>query len=188
MKSRSILPTISFLSFSLTLSACQVLPSTSAPGTRDEQDGRAPPIYAEGWSELVVISGFESGGGAEVKFDTSGHFETSRNACFREEQGSISLSEWNQLGAALNALAASPDQEEETCFPAGEARWHFDGTAKLAKGEAPERVERELLTERGREVCTRAVNVDAAKRLVEVLDRALMAAALEGCPEAAPRP
>lgn len=185
MKTDSILrlALVSCLTFAAT--SCQMLPGSEAPSDRDQQDGRIRPTFAEGWDTLVIVSGFSSpSGGAETKFDTSGHFETSRNACAQKEQGSISLQDWNELVTALNALSASgdrPEGEEGTCFPMGAERWHFDGTAELVKGEEPIQVKRELLDRRSDEICTRAVDVDAARRVLEVLNRVLPAVAHEGC-------
>jgi hypothetical protein len=153
-------------------SAC----ATRSSNPNDPSAGEVPPapaVYADGWEEVNVIST-----GAKVDIDTAGHWETSRNACYRPDGGSMNAKLWAQFAGSINEALKIPALQEDNCTSPARDNWALDGIAEIQTSQG----KRTLFDVRGAQVCTSIGDPVLAAKILDALDKTLKQAAYESCP------
>jgi hypothetical protein len=128
--------------------------------------------FADQWDEVLIHSGY-----AITTVTSTGHFIITRNACAIEENGAVTMEQWNSLAQMINGLREMTPPAEPTCFPALEASRALDGRVEV-KYKAGLRT---VLEVRGREFCVYAQDVQLGRRLGETINSVLATAFSEGC-------
>ncbi len=141
-----------------------------------------PDTAAEGWSQVILLANY-----AKTTLGTMAHFNTSRNACGKDAYGAIQSSEfWNEMVQNINDSIISPLRTEALCFPNpqeldanGYYKKSMDGTVeiKLADGS-----KHPIYETRGTDVCTFIQDLAIAKSLLNHLNRLVILADKEDCP------
>jgi len=140
----------------------------------DTQGGPTESVFASGWAEIDIISS-----GAKVVIDQMAHWTTSRNACWKEDDGAMTLADWNTLAGEMNQAMQLPPLRSENCWSPDMPDWALDGVAdvKISKTAT-----RSLFDVRGGEVCTTISDPEVASAILKTIDKTLLAAAYQSCP------
>lgn len=173
-----LLTSLATLAF-MTLSACS--DATYGPLTSQQPDpsagANAPTdaTLANGWTEVRMIANF-----ADTRVNITGHFNTTRNACGKEEDGALDISLWNTLATDINAaIALTPLTDDgEYCVDAPTTKG-MDGSADLM---LPGGVKRALFDNRGAQICSTIPDHHLSDEILAQLNQIVIIADQEACP------
>lgn len=148
-----------FLSFA----GCGGSQGTSSNASPTIDSGNGGMIYADNWSEIAIDANLSN-----TKVLSSGHFETTHNACNRAANAAMSLSDWNNLAEAVNAaLKQVSTTLPKVCFDVDYTSC-MDGKASIMLGDGTEQV----LFEPGDsgQTCSSIQDRDLAQKLFKVIN------------------
>ena len=152
---------------------------TPVENSPTENNSKTPPMEdPSGWSEITINSRY-----AKTTIDIVGHFEISRNACFKAENGAIALEDWTILSRGINKAVKSDPLAEAECFAPPDVPFSLDDKAEVKLSDQKTRM---LFEFKGGSLCTSINNAALARDLLDVINRILRAAMLESCPNGAP--
>ncbi|MFL5815281.1 MAG: hypothetical protein ACJ763_17020 [Bdellovibrionia bacterium] len=151
-----------------------ILTGCGSSSKSDFTDASVGQVYATSWSEISIEANL-----AKTKVTSTGHYETNKNACNRPGDGAMTLQEWNEFAANMNAAAAQLNATNpKTCFPI-DYRACMDGTASMVTDDG----KKVALFEPGSggEICTRLQNREMAEKLYKSINGLTYAADRAGC-------
>lgn len=163
----------------MTLSACSDAPyGPNASQQPDPSAGANAPkdaTLANGWTEIRMIANF-----ADTRLNITGHFNTTRNACGKEEDGALDISVWNTLAADLNtAIGLTPlTDDNEYCVDAPTSKG-MDGSVDLI---LPGGAKRALFDNHGAQICSTISDHHLSDEILAQLNQIVIIADKEACP------
>jgi hypothetical protein len=151
-----------------------ILTGCGSSSKSDFTDASVGQVYATSWSEISIEANL-----AKTRLTTTGHYETNKNACNRPGDGAMSLQEWNEFAANMNAAAAQLNPSNpKLCIPI-DYRACMDGTASMVTEDG----KKVTLFESGGggEICTHLQNRELAEKLYKSINGLTYAADRAGC-------
>ena len=145
------------------------------PPSPDAGESEKPMEYASGWTEVTLNSGY-----GKTTVDITGHYLVSRNACFKEEAGALSLEIWNQFAHATNVATRTELLTEPFCFDIEWSRYSLDGTVEI-KIAASDKKRMIFEARGGGRICTPLPERVAPRQFLDLINRILALSQLEGC-------